>query len=229
MEDPEDFLFGPSEVMSFMKQLEDIIAANKSDNTKEKDVKTPEVDITAGVTEDNFIVIRRMPKGKKSYGASKSVSRRTHKPVNVNQMSFMRQVDVTKKQRQQAFEERHRVAENFRRLGNDDFRKNNYERAILMYTKGLSYINDTPVLYCNRALAFVKKREYNLALLDLDYVLHKLNPKCMKAWLYRAGTMKRMNNETGFESAINMARKYQRTEKDTAYLQMFLEKVRSDF
>lgn len=42
------------------------------------------------------------------------------------------------------------------RLGNDAFRKGEYERAITMYTKAIDHVKDSPVLYNNRALTYIR-------------------------------------------------------------------------
>lgn len=42
------------------------------------------------------------------------------------------------------------------RLGNEAFRKNEYERAITMYTKAIDHVKDSPVLYNNRALTYIR-------------------------------------------------------------------------
>jgi len=42
------------------------------------------------------------------------------------------------------------------RLGNAEYRRANFDKAIEYYTKGLNYINDSPVLYVNRSLCYIK-------------------------------------------------------------------------
>lgn len=44
----------------------------------------------------------------------------------------------------------------FFRMGNEAFRNGNYERAIGMYTKAIDQVKDSPVLYNNRALTYIR-------------------------------------------------------------------------
>lgn len=41
-------------------------------------------------------------------------------------------------------------------MGNDAFRKCEYERAVSMYTKAIDHVKDSPVLYNNRALTYIR-------------------------------------------------------------------------
>ncbi|ALC47099.1 CG31294 [Drosophila busckii] len=112
-------------------------------------------------------------------------------------------------------------------LGNCEYRRTMYDKAIEFYSRGLDYITDTPVLFCNRALCYIKKRDFKRALMDLEHVLNDLDQKCLRAWLYKAGALKRLNNEAGFEECIDNARRFNRA--NLAYVDVFLEKMRSDF
>lgn len=44
----------------------------------------------------------------------------------------------------------------FFRMGNEAYKKQNFEKAIDLYSKAIDAIRDSPVLYCNRALAYIK-------------------------------------------------------------------------
>ncbi|KAM8703639.1 hypothetical protein ACLKA7_008291 [Drosophila subpalustris] len=220
----EDFLRQPSQVDEIMKFLTDVSQANKMEGAKKEPEAKKDADISASVTETSFLVSQRL------YGASKRSKSTSKKPTyraNMNQMTFMRQIDMTDEQRKQAREERVRVATNFRRLGNAEYRRTNFDKAIEYYTRGLEYINDSPVLFVNRSLCYIKKRLYSRALIDLNHVLNNLDGCCLRAWLYKAGTFKRMNNDAGFEECIDGARRFNRSH--LAYIEYFLENMRSDF
>ncbi|TDG48794.1 hypothetical protein AWZ03_004697 [Drosophila navojoa] len=215
----ENFLLKPSKVDDLFKFLDEIAKANKMEKKKDEKV---EVDLSAGVTETNFLVMERCPLGLK-----KPSFKKTSVVSNLNQMTFMRQIDMTSDQRNTARIERVRVANNYRRLGNAEFRKPNYEKAIEMYSKGLQYISDTEVLYLNRALCYVKKREYKRAIIDIDFVLYHLDFHSLRGWLYKAGTLKRMNNEAGYKECADNARRFNR--EFVGFVDKFLEKMRTDF
>lgn len=68
------------------------------------------MELGAGVTETNFSVMERSPLGTKKASIKKSSI-----AYNLNQMTFMRQIDVTFDQRSAARMERIRVANNYRR------------------------------------------------------------------------------------------------------------------
>ncbi|XP_022209407.1 tetratricopeptide repeat protein 12 [Drosophila obscura] len=222
--DPEEaFLTQRNLVVETLKHLDDMANAHKAAE-RGKDTKTQEVDITAGVTEGNYLVISRVERTQKS--SARYTPKKFIKSGRVNLMPFMQQIDVTHEARLKARRERHVAAENFRRLGNEEFRNGIYDKAIYFYTKGLQYVTDTPVLYCNRALARIKKREFKLALIDLDMVVFKLDPGNMRGWLYRAGALARINNEPESQVAIRNAFIFNRNPKDQRYIQMFVEKMR---
>ncbi|XP_062124931.1 LOW QUALITY PROTEIN: tetratricopeptide repeat protein 12-like [Drosophila sulfurigaster albostrigata] len=211
----EDFLLKPSKVDDVIKLLNEIAKSSKD--------KT-EMDISAGVTDTSFMVLKRIETGERR---KSSIRRSNLKRTNTNQFTFMRQINVSEEERHKVRIERMSVANSFRRLGNLEYRKLNYDKAIDYYSKGLNYIVDSPVLYVNRSLCNIKKREYKRALLDLDHVLNNLDEICLRALLYKAGTLKRMNNETGFEQYVQTARRYHRSE--LTYIDYFLDKMRSDF
>ncbi|XP_017053336.1 tetratricopeptide repeat protein 12 [Drosophila ficusphila] len=221
----ESFLTQRSLIMDVIRQLEDIQNANKMDTgTKGKEEKKPEVDLSQGVTNTSFVVFARDIRKKSS-----RPFKRVHKNSNTSQISFMRQIDASPKERAEARRDRENVADSFRRLGNEEYRRTNYEKAIYYYSKAIQYVADSPVLYCNRALAKIKKRDFKLALFDLDYVIFKLDPIHLKAWLYRAGALARLNNEEESNNAIATARVLNRSKKDQKYIDFFLEKLRTDF
>ncbi|XP_032593227.1 tetratricopeptide repeat protein 12 isoform X2 [Drosophila grimshawi] len=189
---------------------------------KKKEAK-PTVDISADVTDDNyFITTRSLSVGSTSFRKSKIKVK-----SNTNQFTFMRQLDQSDEERVKTRIERERVANNFRRLGNAAYRRNQFKNAIEMYTKGLEYINNTPVLYINRACCNIKLRNFKIAIIDCDYILRVLDPKYVRAWLYRAGAYKRLNDEKNFEDCVYQAKRLNC--KDIEFIDNFLEKMRTSF
>ncbi|XP_002138101.1 tetratricopeptide repeat protein 12 [Drosophila pseudoobscura] len=214
----EVFLHSPSlvdDVLQFMETIGDASKNEASAATKEKK------NYSEKLTDDNFMVTSRL-----IFGASYKRSRsKTKVTANTNTFTFMRQVDQDLKSRQQARIERERVAENFRRLGNHEYRKENYELAAQHYTRGLATINDTPVLYVNRALCYLKRREFKRAIMDCDYILTYLDEKYLRAWLYKAAGHKRLNDEEQYQRSVYMAKRSNHTEYEA--IDNFLDKMRS--
>ncbi|XP_036673352.3 tetratricopeptide repeat protein 12 [Drosophila suzukii] len=225
MDADESFLNQRSLIMDVMRQLDDLLNANRMDTgTKGKEEKKPEVDISEGVTDTSFVVFFRDIRKKSSRHFKK-----IQKSSNTNQITCMRQIDTSPKDRAEARRDREVVADSFRRLGNEEYRRTNFEKAIYYYSKAIQYVSDSPVLYCNRALAKIKKRDFKQALFDLDYVIFKLDPLHLKAWLYRAGALARLNNEAESNIAISNARLFNRAPKDQKYIEYFLEKLKTEF
>ncbi|KAH8420870.1 hypothetical protein KR222_007468 [Zaprionus bogoriensis] len=180
------------------------------------------VDYSAGLTDDSFYVMARS-----QHDLKKKVLPKQPILTNINQMTFMRQIDVDDNERIAARAERMHVAAEFRRLGNAQYRNNQLDKAINFYSMGLCYIVDSPVLYVNRGLCYIKKRAFARALLDLDHVLNHIDGSCLRAWLYRGAALKRMNNEAGFEKCVANAREFNRSA--TEYIEEFLVKMKSEF
>jgi len=58
-------------------------------------------------------------------------------------------------------------------------------------------------------------------------VLNHIDGCCLRAWLYKAGTLKRLNNEAGYEECVHNAREFNRASFE--FIDNFLNKMRSDF
>ncbi|EDW59404.1 tetratricopeptide repeat protein 12 [Drosophila virilis] len=218
----EDFLRRPSivdEVINFLNEI------SKGGKMAKDNVDKSAADIIPDISDTNFIVMQR------GQLHVKKRSKRSFLDIdmapNLDQMTFMRQIDVTQAERDRARRERIRVAFNYRRLGNAEFRKSNFDNAIDFYTKGLEYIDDSKVLFVNRSLCHIKKRDYQRALIDLDYVLLHLDGRCLRAWLYRAGALKRMNNEDDYQRCLDNARRLNIAQ--VKYIEYFIEKMKSGF
>ncbi|ALC47100.1 maker221 [Drosophila busckii] len=227
----ESFLTGANKVVDLIQFFEGMVSANKMDETLDGKKKQPvEVkDISAEVTDDNFVISQRLGADRMStsVSAKRSRSRLNKAAANLNQFTFMRQLDQTDEQQVQARIERERVANNYRRQGNFEYRRSHFESAIELYTRGLDYIHDTPVLYLNRACCYIKLRNYKRALIDCDYILNHLDPKYLRAWLYRAGAYQRLGDDQNYEYSVYQAKRL--NYKDLEYIETFLEKVRSHF
>ena len=110
-----------------------------------------------------------------------SINRKTSPKTNEGEMdkfTFMQQIEQDAEERSKNKRERERIAQNFRTYdnniklciysilkiwlfssisyGNEAFRKQNYEKAIYMYTKAIDHVKDSPILYNNRALCYIK-------------------------------------------------------------------------
>lgn len=83
-----------------------------------------------------------------------------------------------------------------------------------MYSKAIDHIKDSPVLYNNRALSYIKLNLYKKAIIDADFVIQKLDEKNVRAWLYRANGYLLLGETRSFEKSINEAKKNNPKELD---------------
>ncbi|EDW80727.1 uncharacterized protein Dwil_GK11411 [Drosophila willistoni] len=217
----EKFLEEPSKVQEVLQFLDQMANANKMDEGSAP--QKPLVDSSGLVTDENFLVFKRI-----SFNDRMSIKRSKSKNKivgNTNQFTFMRQIDETQERRVETRIERERVADNYRRLGNFEYRRNAFEAAIQFYTRGLGYIVDTPVLYVNRALCHIKQHNYKLGIKDCDYIIFHLDKRYLRAWLYRAAAYKRLNDEKSFEESVYQAKSLNSSEIE--YIEKFLDKMRT--
>ncbi|KAH8381654.1 hypothetical protein KR093_010282 [Drosophila rubida] len=145
--------------------------------------------------------------------------------LSSDRFTFMRQVEVEQDERSKARLERERVAQNFRKLGNANYRQEKYEDAKEMYSQAIENIKDSPILYINRALCFIKLGNFKRAIVDCDFVLNKLDEKNLRAWLYRAMAYKSLNDEPNYENCIKYVRKYH--SKQLEFIDAFIEKMKA--
>ncbi|XP_017102902.2 tetratricopeptide repeat protein 12 [Drosophila bipectinata] len=216
----ESFLHGPSKLDEVFECLDNIMNANKTDSSKETK-KTSFSSAASNVTDTNFLVCSKPIICRSSVRRSKPKK----VPLNTNQFTFMRQIDCDPEDRILAREQREVTAETFRRMGNFEYRKMRFDSAVAFYTKGLEYIKDTPVLYVNRAICYIKMREFKRSIMDCDYVINHIDEQYLRAWLYRAAAYKRLNDEPNFEASIYQAKRENYTEHE--YIDDFVDKMRS--
>ncbi|XP_002137680.2 sperm-associated antigen 1A [Drosophila pseudoobscura] len=222
----ESFLDTESTVEDVIRLLQSL---QKPKEEGEEEAEAPKEDLRGeSVTEDNFMVTERQkplaPK-KVPIPILKSKKKKADpSDGNKDRFTFMRQVDVDHEESSKARLERERVAQNFRKLGNSEYRQGNYLTAMRMFSKAIENINDSHILYINRALCFIKSGRFKRAIVDCDYVLNKLDEKNLRAWLYRAMAYKGLNDESNFENCVKYARKF--NSKQMEFIDGFLEKLK---
>ncbi|EDW84393.1 uncharacterized protein Dwil_GK14108 [Drosophila willistoni] len=150
----------------------------------------------------------------------------TDQTNTMDQQSFMQQVERDANERAQAKEQREYKAEIQRSQGNEAFRVASYEKAILHYTKALDQIKDSAITFNNRALCYIKLRNYKRALQDCEYVLDKVDKSSLRAWLYKATAHKRLNEMEEYEKSVTQAR--QHNPKQLAYIDKFISEIETN-
>ncbi|KAH8292274.1 hypothetical protein KR054_008042, partial [Drosophila jambulina] len=215
----ESFLEQPSKLEEVFECLTLIENANKMDSAKAD--KKPTVQHKSLEDLDFLVTLRKPSSNEATFRRAKA----NQIPMNTNQFTFMRQIEPEPEDRILARNQREIVANTFRRMGNYEYRKRKFDEAIGYYTKGLQYVQDTPVLYVNRAMCYIKLREYKRGIMDCNYVLTHIDEKYVRAWLYRAAAYKRLDDEANYEDSVYQARRLNYTE--TAFINEFLDKIRT--
>ncbi|XP_030374296.1 tetratricopeptide repeat protein 12 [Scaptodrosophila lebanonensis] len=214
----ESFLHNGSKLDDVMKLLHSIASAQKP---AEEELKLQTGTIT-DITEDNFVVAKRREQPELNKQTIKSNVPESNKDL----FTFMRQMEINQEERSKARLERERVAQNFRKLGNFEYRRGSYEVAMRMYSEAIENIKDSPVLYINRALCYIKLERFKRAIIDCDFVLNTLDEKNLRAWLYRAAAYKSMNDDFNYDNCVKFARKY--NSKQMEFIDKFLQKMQTD-
>lgn len=88
--------------------------------------------------------------------------------------------------------ERVKLAENERLKGNESMKCKDFADAIACYTRSLEHLSSDPATYSNRALAYLKTKEYARALEDAEAAI-KLKPDYIKAYHRRGKAYLSMN------------------------------------
>jgi tetratricopeptide (TPR) repeat protein len=76
------------------------------------------------------------------------------------------------------------IAEKIKTEANVHFNKNEFKKAIEMYTQAIQIFPRNAIYYSNRALAYIKLEEYGRALEDANKAI-ELDPKYIKAYFRR--------------------------------------------
>jgi tetratricopeptide repeat protein 12 len=93
-------------------------------------------------------------------------------------------------------------------MGNQAFRNGEFEKAVSMYSKAIDQVRDSPILYNNRALSFIRLSLFKRAIIDCDFVINKLDEKNLRAWLYRAKAYYLLDEKRLYEKCIFEAKKH---------------------
>lgn len=131
-----------------------------------------------------------------------------------DKFAFMAEVERDAARRASERKEREQTAQGLRRAGNRAFRRGEYEKAISMYTKAIDQIRDSPILYNNRALAYIKIQMCKRAIIDCDFVISKLDEKNLRSWIYRAQGYYLLGEMRAYEKSISEAKKNNPKELD---------------
>lgn len=144
---------------------------------------------------------------------------------SMGKTAFMASVERDAARRTKERKERECVAQNLRKLGNQAFHSDEYEKAINLYTKSLDQVKDNYVVYNNRALTYIRMGLYKRAIIDCDFVIQKLDEKNLRSWLYRASAYYALGETRDFDKSINEAKK--NNPKELEYIEEVVEFIKN--
>ena len=93
------------------------------------------------------------------------------------------------------------IAEEKKKLGNDQYKAQNYQSALKFYSDAISLCPDSPTYYGNRAACYMMLSNYTNALNDARTAV-RLNPKFEKAYVRIAKCCVAKGDIIGTEQAI---------------------------
>ncbi|ETN57936.1 hypothetical protein AND_010490 [Anopheles darlingi] len=137
--------------------------------------------------------------------------------------AFMAEIERDAARRAAERKEREQVAQGLRRSGNRAFRRAEYEKAINMYSKAIDQIRDSPILYNNRALAYIRLELYKRAIIDCDFVISKLDEKNLRSWIFRAQGYYRLGETKAYEKSVAEARKH--NPRELSYIDRIVREI----
>lgn len=108
-------------------------------------------------------------------------------------------------------------------MGNQAFRNGEFEKATLTYSRAIDQVRDSPILYNNRALSYIRLSLYKRAIIDCDFVLNKLDEKNLRSWLYRAKAYYLLGEQRLYEKSVLEAKKHH--PKEISYIEKIVTEI----
>ncbi|XP_050435741.1 tetratricopeptide repeat protein 12-like [Adelges cooleyi] len=101
---------------------------------------------------------------------------------------FMAYVERDAKQRAEAKKKEIKQSDYLKSMGNNEYRKQNYEKALIYYNQAIDVRKDSCLLYNNRALTKINLGLMDEAIDDCDKAL-RINERSLNAMLYKADAL----------------------------------------
>lgn len=147
-------------------------------------------------------------------------------PASMEQGAFMAAMEADAAKRFRERKEREKIAQGLRKAGNQAFRNGDFEAAVNFYSKAIDTVRDSPILYNNRALTYIRLGLFKRAIIDCDFVLDKLDDKNLRAWLYRAKGYYGLGEMRNYERSVAEAKKL--NPKDIEYVEMIVGNIEGE-
>lgn len=92
-----------------------------------------------------------------------------------------------------------------------------------MYSKAIDLVRDSPILYNNRALSYIRLSLFKRAITDCDWVLNKLDEKNLRSLLYRAKANYLLHEKELYKISIQEAKKHH--PKELGYIERIVSEI----
>ncbi|XP_073255098.1 tetratricopeptide repeat protein 12-like isoform X1 [Porites lutea] len=129
---------------------------------------------------------------------------------------FMKAVEEDAKERAKIRKRNESEAEKLKAKGNEAFKEGKFTEAISNYTMAINKFSSNPVLYTNRAQAYIKLEDFDSAIEDCNLAL-KIDEKWVKAFVHKARALQAQGKfdeaVTVLKSAIQVAPKQEKVLK----------------
>ncbi|CAG7836624.1 unnamed protein product [Allacma fusca] len=123
---------------------------------------------------------------------------------DMSQEGFMKMVEKDANERAANRKMRKEKSDKLRDEGIQLFRQNNFPAALDRFSKALQWTKDSPLLYNNRALIYLRLKIYSKAIEDCDKALH-ISEANLKARLYKAKAYYCMEDFSNCENCLREA------------------------
>lgn len=163
-----------------MQKADEIIAKNQA-QLNEKLSEMPE-------EEDDF----KEPLPKTKTGFSKTIINKSPSTAQdpnapqtmttTDQQGFMAAMEVDARERAERRQAGEKKANELKEKGNEEFRQGNYEKALELYSEGLTHLKDHLALWTNKAQTNIKLGRFEEALVDCDWAIRVFS-NSMKAYV----------------------------------------------
>ncbi|XP_050293835.1 tetratricopeptide repeat protein 12-like [Anthonomus grandis grandis] len=128
-------------------------------------------------------------------------------PNEMSKESFMAEVEKDADRRYKDRLVRTEKMETFKKQATLAFRRAEFEKALVLYTKAIEQIKDSALLYNNRALTYIKLGLYEKAKADLKEWALRINENGLKSWLLLAKIHFLCEEKEEFGKAVVEAKK----------------------
>ncbi|KAK5638115.1 hypothetical protein RI129_012410 [Pyrocoelia pectoralis] len=123
----------------------------------------------------------------------------------MSQEAFMNEISRDADKRYQDRLIRQEKADTLKVRATKAFRRGEYEKAVMLYTKAIEQIKDSCMLYNNRALAYINLKFYDKAIDDIERAL-QLNETSLKAGLLLVKVYLLKNDPKKFRDAVEQVK-----------------------